>query len=190
MLQIDAMTEVINILSNGGIILYPMDTIWGIGCDASNAQAVEKIYALKDRARNKPFVLLADSLDMVEQHVHHVHPRISTLLQHHVRPLTVVYEQAKNLPPSVAAQDGSVAIRIAQAGFCQDLIRAYGKPLVATSANISNQPFPKNFGSISSDVIQGVDYVVRNNLNLDAQDTEPSVIVRLSPKGELLFLRT
>ncbi len=188
MLQIDNLTKTVHVLSLGGTILFPTDTIWGIGCDATNTEAIQKIYTLKNRPTDKPFVLLADSIEMVQEYVQHVHPRIDTLLSLHVRPLTVVYDEAKNLPPIAIADDGSVAIRIPQDDYCKNLIRSFGKPLVATSANISNEPFPKSFGTVSSAIIQGVDHVV-HNMQRDNIESEPSAIVRLSPKGELEFLR-
>ncbi len=188
MLQIDSLTAVIEVLEKGGIILFPTDTIWGIGCDATNEDAIRKIYALKQRDLSKPFILLAESMPMVKQYVQHVHPKVETLLHYHTRPLTIIYEQAINLPDIAVAQDKSVGIRIPQDAFCQELIKALGKPIVATSANISNEPFPKRFGEISSAVIQGVDHVVQH-LKRDRIEAEPSVIVRLSAKGDLIFLR-
>ena len=188
MLENDKMEDIIAVLNDGGLILYPTDTIWGIGCDATNADAVKKVYQLKRRVPTKPYVLLADSLDLVEQYVYQVHPRIDNLLQYHTRPLTVIYDKAKNLPENAIAEDGSVAIRVAMDDFCKRLISAFGKPLVATSANISDQPFPTNFGSVSSEIIQGVDYVVKWRQH-EKQIGEPSVIVKLSRKGELVFIR-
>lgn len=188
MMQIDTMTEVNVILEKGGTILFPTDTIWGIGCDACNAKAVDKVYSLKERDPSKPFILLADSVDMIKKYVKQVHPRIDTLLMHHVRPLTVIYEDAQNLPDNVIAQDGSVAFRVPQDPFCRALIESYGRPLVATSANVSGQPFPSKFGGISSQIIQGVDYVVKN-ARKEEVDNEPSVIVRLDKRGELDFIR-
>lgn len=188
MMQIDTMTEVNVILEKGGTILFPTDTIWGVGCDACNAKAVDKIYKLKQRDPSKPFILLADSVEMIKKYVKQVHPRIDTLLIHHVRPLTVIYDDAQNLPDNVIAQDGSVAFRVPQDSFCRALIQSYGRPLVATSANVSGQPFPSKFGSISSDIIQGVDYVVKN-ARKEEIDSEPSVIVRLDKRGELDFIR-
>ncbi len=188
MLQIDSLTETLSVLDRGGIILFPTDTVWSIGCDACNPKAVEKLYALKRQVQKKPFILLADSIEMVGEYVEHIHPRIDTLLSLHRRPLTVVYEQARNLPPNLVPQDGSIAFRVPQDIYCKDLIQQYKKPIVVSSANICNQPFPRSFGSVSSEVIQGVDYVVPN-LRRKNLTTEPSVIVRLSPKGELNFLR-
>ena len=175
-------------LENGGTILFPTDTIWGIGCDATNADAVEEVYRLKQRERNKPFVLLVSSIDMLKQYVEHVHPRVETLLLYHQRPLTIIYEKAKNLPPNAYHDAGSVAIRIPSDPFCLELVESFGKPLVASSANISNEPFPNHFGEISSSVIIGVDYVVKHR-QMDKNMNNPSVIAKMGESGELEFFR-
>ncbi len=188
MFENDNLKDIAAILKTGGLILYPTDTIWGIGCDATNADAVNRVYELKQRDKSKSFVLLANSLEMVKKYVVDLHPRIDTLLHFHVRPLTVVYDQARNLPNNVTAADGSIAIRIVQDSFCQKLIAKLGRPLVSTSANISNEPFPTHFGSISSAVIRGVDYVVKYRQH-ERPDTQPSVVVRFDKDGELIFLR-
>jgi len=184
----DNIGQITSTLSNGGIILYPTDTIWGIGCDATNPVAVERVFKLKNRPPAKSFVLLVDSIEMLKEYVNHVHPRVDTLLHYHVRPLTVIYDQARNLPQNVIANDGSVGIRIVQDVFCRELIRSFGKPLVATSANISNEPSPTCFGNVSSEVIQGVDYVARHRQN-DTSQGEPSVIIKVDNEGEIEFLR-
>lgn len=184
------LSETVKTLVHGGLILYPTDTIWGIGCDATNEAAVRKVYELKKRDFNKSFVILAASIDMIKQYVEHLHPRLETLLTYHRRPLTVVYDKAKNLPPNVTAPDGSIAIRIPHDGLCRQLINDFGKPLVATSANISSEPFPGHFGEISSEVIQGVDHVVKYQQH-NKQAGTPSVIVKLGDpiKGDIIFLR-
>lgn len=181
---------IIATLEKGGTILYPTDTIWGLGCDATNALAVEKIFDLKKRDRSKPFVLLVSSIEMLKQYVEHVHPRVETLLLFHKKPLTFIYNQAMNLPEISFDRGGSVAIRIPHDDFCKKLIDRYGKPLVATSANISEEPFPKYFGEISSAVIQEVDYVVKYR-QADRTMGAPSVIAKLNDplKAELVFLR-
>ena len=184
----DRLEDILAVLEAGGLILYPTDTIWGVGCDATNEKAVEKVYELKKRDRSKPCVLLVDSLEMVKQYTKSIHPRVENLLAYHVRPLTVVYPEAKNLPQIAYDRSGSVAIRIALSGFCQKIIRAFGKPLISTSANISGEPFPSHFGEISSAIIQGVDYVVKTHQH-DKVQGEPSVIVRVDDNGELEFLR-
>lgn len=175
-------------LLNGGLILYPTDTIWGIGCDATNAKSVDQVYDLKRRDRSKPLIILVDSIAMLRNYVAHLHPRLETLLIYHVRPLTVVYEHAINLPANLVGKDGSIAIRIVQDPYCKALISAFGRPLVSTSANISNEPFPSNFGSVSSEIIQGVDYVVKHRQH-EKVNGKPSVMVKLSDKEELIFLR-
>ena len=185
----DHFENIANILAEDGILLYPTDTIWGLGCDATNPVAIERVYNLKKRDRSKPFVLLVDSIEMLKEYVVNIHPRLETLMLYHKRPMTVIYDQAKNLPENAVGPGGSVAIRVAHDPFCQHLIRTVGKPLVATSANISNEPFPTIFGEISSDVIQGVDYVARHRRN-DKTPKEPSVIVKYDGKGELVFLRS
>ncbi len=175
-------------LETGGTILLPTDTIWGIGCDATNAAAIDKIRQLTQRPADQPFVLLAASLEMVKDYVHHIHPRVETLLLFHERPLTVIYESGKDLPANACADDGSVAIRIPRDPFCKKLIKAFGKPIIATSARIASEPWPAHFGEISSAVIVGVDYVVKHR-TMDKDMSEPSVIARLDENEELVFLR-
>jgi L-threonylcarbamoyladenylate synthase len=184
------LNPIINILEQGGAILYPTDTIWGLGCDATNPQAVEKIFDLKERDRGNPFVLLVSSITMLRDYVEHIHPRIETLLIYHKQPLTFIYDQAKNLPAISHGENGSVAIRIPQDDFCKRLIENFGKPLVATSANIEKEPLPRYFGEISSAVIQKVDYVVKHR-QTDRTLGAPSVIAKLNDpdKAELVFLR-
>lgn len=186
----DKFDPIISTLENGGTILYPTDTVWGIGCDAENAEAVEKIYELKQSDRSKPFVLLVSSVEMLKKYVRHVHPRIETLLIYHTQPLTMIYDEASNLPEICTGQGGSVAIRIPNDPFCKELIEKFGHPLVAASANISNDPFPAHFGEISSAVICGVDHVVKYR-QTDKMMKSPSVIAKLSDpvKAELVFLR-
>ena len=188
MFEQDDIHELLRILNNGGLILYPTDTIWGIGCDATNEAAVERISQLKQRPPEKGYVILADTINMVRDHVEHLHPRLETLLMHHTRPLTIVYEKAKNLSTNALAPDGSVAMRIPQDRFCKDLIHYLGKPLISTSANVSGEPFPAFFGEVSSDVIENVDYIVRYRRD-DKQFQDPSVIARLGENEELEILR-
>lgn len=181
-------TYLVEGILNGDIFLFPTDTIWGIGCDATNPTAVQRIYNLKKRVPDKPYVLLVSSIEMIKDFVEQVNPRIETLLMHHTRPLSVVYPKAINLPPISVAKDGSVAIRVVKDKFCQQLINAVGRPLVATSANISNQPFPGNFGEISSEILSGVDQVVK--LRQDEKTiNNPSVMIKLDKQGEVVFLR-
>lgn len=179
---------ILPILKNGGSILYPTDTIWGIGCDACNVEAVEQIFQLKQRDKEKGFVLLVDSNKMLHKYVAQVHPKIQNLLDYHTRPVTVIYEQAKNLPQEVVSNDGSIAIRIVQDQFCKDLIKSFGRPIVSTSANISNEPSPTHFEEVTLPIKEGVDYIVTHRQD-EIKEAQPSVIVKLSKKNELNFIR-
>lgn len=184
----DDISEIAATLSRGGLILYPTDTIWGIGCDATNEAAIERVSALKQRSPEKGYVLLVSSIAMLKQYAKHINPRVETLLAHHTRPLTVVYPHVQGLPAAALAPDGSAAIRVAQDEFCQKLIEKLGRPIISTSANVSGQPFPAHFGEVTSDVISGVDYVVKYRQE-DKTPREPSVIAIADEEGELSFLR-
>lgn len=176
-------------LAAGNTILYPTDTIWGLGCDATNAAAVERIYEIKNRPKDKPFILLVDGIDMLHEYVDNIHPRLETLLFYHERPLTVIYDTPKNLPDIAMGPDKTVGIRVTQDLFCKTIIEQLGKPIVATSANKSDRPFPRNFGSIDIEVIKESDYVVKYKQD-DQSESAESVIVKVSDKAELVFLRT
>jgi len=175
-------------LRNDGTILYPTDTIWGIGCDATNELALERIFNLKKRPRDKPFVLLARDIEMIEKYVVQIPPKIDQILFYNKRPMTVIYPGAKNLPNIAIHSTGSIAFRIPHDPFCQALLEKFDRPLAATSANIANKPFPKNYGEISSKVLANVDYIVPYR-QVEKENGKPSVMVRLSDKGELVFLR-
>lgn len=185
----DDISEIVRLLEGGGIICYPTDTIWGIGCDATNEAAIARISALKGRTPEKGYVLLVSSIEMLKKYVPKIHPRLETLLAYHQRPLTIVYERnIVGLPAAVKAPDGSVAIRVAQDEFCQELISTLGKPLVSTSANKSGESFPATFGGISSEILGGVDYVVKYRQD-DKEPGEPSSIAKLDRHQELEFIR-
>ncbi len=180
--------QIVKTLHQGGTILYPTDTIWGLGCDGTNAMAIKKVFDLKNRPKSKPFILLVSGIDMLHKYVQKVHPRLETLLAYHQRPLTVIYENPQHLPSIAIGPDHTVAIRIVHDPFCNELITKFGKPIVATSANRNGEPFPKTFGEISFDIMQHVDYIA-NHRRDDTSAQDPSVIVRLSEKSELIFLR-
>ncbi len=188
MVQNYNLEPVISTLENGGLILYPTDTLWAIGCDATNQTALDKVYQLKKQPCSEPLVLLAPSIEHLKFYVKNIHPRVETLLLFHTRPLTVIYEQCKNLPENACAPDGSVAIRIPHDEFCKSLLEEFGKPIVATTAHVIGTPSPKHFGEISSDIIMGVDHVVKYR-TLDKDMGEPSVLARLNHEEELEFLR-
>ena len=188
MIDIDYFNKCLDVLKNGGTILFPTDTIWGIGCDATNTNAVDKIYDLKRRDKSKPMIVLASDITMIKNYVTQVHPKLETLLQYHTRPLTVIYNHKAGLPNNVVSKENTIGIRIPQDNFCKELIASYGKPIVATSANISNEPFPKKFSDIKSTLIQKVDFTIPYRQH-DDQFLPPSSIVRLSNNEELEFLR-
>lgn len=178
-----------NILKAGKVILYPTDTIWGLGCDAQNEEAIDRIYDLKSRPKEQHFLLLVSSLEMLQKYVHPVPPKASNLIQYHERPLTIIYDHAQNLPKSLLAEDGSIGIRVTQDPFCKAFIDAFGAAVVSTSANISGQDYPKCFNDISSDLKETVDYVAQYKLDQEPQEASPSTIVRLDERNDLIFIR-
>lgn len=177
------------ILHTGGTLLYPADTIWGIGCDATNPDAVEKIYRLKKRAENKSLIILLDDSGKLRNFMEQVPELAYDLISYAEKPLTIVYPGARNLAGNIPAEDGSVAIRVVKPGcFCHDLVHAYGKPIVSTSANISGTPNPLSFREISKEILSGVDYVVREQTGNNGE-IKASTIIRLKLNGEFIILR-
>ena len=183
-----AIEHAVNVLAEGGVLLYPADTIWGIGCDASNVDAVNRIYDIKGRSSIKPFIVLVPDIEQLFQVAATVHPRIDTLLFYHERPLTVIYPSATHAYSYLAAKDGSIAVRVVKSGFCHELLTAFGKPLVSTSANLTGEPSPTKFGSVSSYIIDKVDYALPAFTEKDMTGI-PSVIARYDKNGDLEFLR-
>jgi L-threonylcarbamoyladenylate synthase len=184
----DEVAKAFKILQEGGIILYPTDTIWGIGCDATNTEAVQKIYRLKQRDEAKSMIILLDTENKLESYVRDVNPLAYDLIEYAENPLTLVMPGAKNVSPALIAADGSIGIRVTSNDFCKQLIQRLRKPLVSTSANISGKPSPQYFSQIDQEVIDGVDYVV----DIDQHSKEiknPSTIMKLSPDGTFEFLR-
>jgi len=174
-------------LTKGGIILYPTDTIWGIGCDAFELEAVEKIYKIKNRPREMPFVLLVSSIVMLKRYVN-IHPRLETLLVYHKKPLTLIYDEVYGLPESILSEDGTIGIRVTHDPFCQDVINRLDAPIVSTSANVSGEKFPKFYDEVSSEIIDLMDYSVKYRRD-DREEKIPSVIAEFNKKGELIFIR-
>jgi L-threonylcarbamoyladenylate synthase len=177
----------IEVLRQGGLILYPTDTIWGIGCDATNAQAVQKVYALKQRPDEKALItLVAEEKDILR---YVAAPDLQTFdyLQKTSKPTTVIYDGAIGLADNLIASDGSIAIRICQESFCRHLIKRYRKPIVSTSANVSGQPAPKVFKDIDSSIINGVDYVVKYRQD-DVREALPSSLIKWN-NGNIMVIR-
>lgn len=171
----------------GGLILYPTDTIWGVGCDATNAEAVQKIITLKQRPEYKSFVVLVASEKEILKHVAAVDLAIFEYLQNILKPTTVIYENALGLAENVVAPDGSAAIRICKDEFCANLLKRFKKPLVSTSANISHAPAPQAFQEIEEGIKYGVDYIVHHRQN-DAMIAAASQIIRWQ-KGAPVIIR-
>ena len=151
----------VNKLINSEILLYPTDTVWGIGCDATNKIAVDKIYKLKKREESKSLIILVDSFEMLLNYVDEVPNEINKFLKNTTKPTTVIYNNPKNLPNSLIAKDNTIAIRIVNKGFAHKLIKQFGKPIVSTSANISGKKTPLNFEDISNEIKNKVDFVVK-----------------------------
>jgi len=176
------------VLRQGGLILYPTDTVWGIGCDATNEEAVRKVYALKQRKDSKAMLVLVDNAVKVDFYVKDVPPVAWDLLEVATNPLTIIYSNARNLAPNLLAEDGSVGIRVTAEEFSQQLCFRFRKAIVSTSANISGEPSPRNFDEISELVKQGVDYVV-NYRQKDKSKHKPSSIIKLDEKGTIEIIR-
>lgn len=176
------------VLQSGGIILYPTDTIWGIGCDATNEAAVQRIYELKQRADNKAMLVLIDNPVKLETYVSEVPEIAWELINVADKPLTIIYSQAKNLAPNLLADDGSVGIRVTSEEFSRRLCERYRKPLVSTSANISGELSPANFGEVSPVIRAGVDYIVGYRQE-DKSKAQPSGIIKLGKGGLIQVIR-
>ncbi len=178
----------LEVLKNKGIILYPTDTIWGIGCDATCAEAVNKILDLKKRSQEKNFILLLDHESKLQSYVKHVPDQAWELIEYSEKPLTIIYDEAKNLPPEVIAKDGSIAIRITRDEFCKNLVSALRKPVISTSANLSGKTPPSSFSEVENEIIDGVDYVV-NWRQEENKKIQPSTILRIRQGGQIEFIR-
>lgn len=178
----------IEALSRGGIILYPTDTVWGLGCDATDEQAVEKIFNIKKRSGYKSLIVLVSEITMLPKYVKEISPIAIQLSEFSEKPLTIVYENGTNLAKNVLAADGSVAIRVVRDEFCQQLIRKFGKPIVSTSANISGDPVPVHFKNINPGIIKSVDYIVKLRQK-EIAGTAVSSIIKINSKGEFEIIR-
>lgn len=178
----------LEVLRKGGLILYPTDTIWGIGCDATNEEAVKRVYELKRRADNRAMLLLLDNVNQLDHYVVDVPEMAYELLDVAVKPLTIIYDGAYNVAKNLLAEDDSVGIRISHERFSQNLCSRFRKPIVSTSANISGQPSPKTFAEISEEIIKGVDYVVKYRRD-DKTPHQASNIIKLSSDGTFKIIR-
>ncbi len=178
----------IHALQKGELILYPTDTVWGIGCDATNEAAVAKVFALKQRIDTKAMIILVEEEQSILNYVQDAQLQVFDYIKGIHKPTTVIYQKAKNLAKNLIAADESIAIRITKDPFCKTIIKQLGQPLVSTSANISGYPTPLCFQDISLDIIEGVDYVVKHRQE-DTELQQPSSIVKWNENGELIIIR-
>lgn len=184
----DDIKKACDVLKEGGLILYPTDTIWGIGCDATNAEAVKRIYALKQRDDNKSMLLLMDNPAKLHTYLKDVPDIAWDLIELTDKPLTIIYDGAKNLAANLIAEDGSIGIRITSELFSMRLCRQFRKPIVSTSANISGDPSPANFSQIGQAIKDGVDYIVTYRQK-EQRRAQPSGIVQLGKEGSIKIIR-
>jgi L-threonylcarbamoyladenylate synthase len=180
--------QCLKVLRGGGLILYPTDTVWGIGCDATNEQAAQRIYRLKNRQDNNALIVLVAEERDVLQHIANPDYRIFEYLRETTKPTTVIYRNAIGLSENIIGKDGSIAIRICQDEFCRHLLKRFRKPIVSTSANISGKPAPSTFADIQTEVKIGVDYVVTYRQD-DTVPANPSFLVKWNKDGTATVLR-
>jgi len=178
----------LKVLKEGGVILYPTDTIWGLGCDATNEEAVNKIIKIKNRSEEKNFIVLLDVDSKLQSYVSEIPDVAYDLIEYAENPLTIVFSGAKNLAKNVINKDGSVGIRIVKHEFCQQLIQRFRKPITSSSANVSGFPSPARFSDIDESILEAVDYVVDWEQDLNTEK-KPSTIMKLTANGQFSFLR-
>ena len=177
----------LQVLESGGLILYPTDTVWGIGCDATNPEAVARVYTLKQRPDSKALICLVGSVRQLEQLIPEVPDVAWDIMDLSEKPVTIVYDNPQGVAPNLVAADNSLAVRIASDNFCRELLRRFRKPLVSTSANLAGQPTPDSFSGIAPDILNGVDYVVP--LQQETELRTPSSIIRLKADGQVQVIR-
>lgn len=183
-----AIKEALAVLNTGGVILYPTDTVWGLGCDATNPQAVQRIYEIKRRVDSKALIVLVDSEAKVQFYVREVPDVAWDLIELSTKPMTVIYDGARNLADNLLAEDGSVGIRVTSEAFSRELCFRFKRAIVSTSANISGMPAPASFADISEEIKSAVDYVVPVRQDEGAA-AKPSSIIKLGVGGEIRIIR-
>lgn len=175
-------------LREGGVVLFPTDTIWGLGCDATNPEAVSRIFRIKNREDSKSLIILVNGYGMLERFVTSIPDVAVNILEVADKPLTIIYPQGKHLAPGICAEDGSVGIRLCMDPFCNELITRFRKPLVSTSANISGTAFPSSFREIDEKIIRSADFVVRYRQN-ENKKNPPSSIIKVNNDGTIEIIR-
>ncbi|MBO1363283.1 threonylcarbamoyl-AMP synthase [Prevotella sp. A2931] len=188
MKQEDDIKNAVECMKKGGVILYPTDTVWGIGCDATNPEAVAKVYQIKRRDDSKALICLVDSDARLQRYVRNVPNVAWDLIDAAVKPITIILDNAVNLAPNLIAEDGSIALRITKEPFSNELCRRFQKAIVSTSANISGQPAASNYSDISEEVLKSVDYVCWSRRQEHKPHT-PSSIIKLTEHGEVTIIR-
>lgn len=183
----DEINKTLEILKKGGIILYPTDTVWGIGCDASHPDAIQRIYELKKRSDSKAMICLVSDFKQLNQFVEDVPEVAYDILKYADKPTTIIYDDPIRIAENLIAEDNTLAIRVTKDEFCKKLLRKFRRPIVSTSANISGEKTPSEFKEISSEILQGVDYVV--NLHRQKKSSKPSAIIKLSKDGAVKVIR-
>jgi L-threonylcarbamoyladenylate synthase len=178
----------LKMLREGGTILYPTDTIWGLGCDATNQEAVEKIFKIKKRRESKSLIILVNGFTMLERYVKNIPEVAGEILDASDKPLTIIYPEGKNLAPGVCNEDRSVGIRVCQDDFCNELITRFRKPVISTSANFSDAPSPSLFSEIVDEIIRSADYVVKYR-QTDTNKNTPSSIIKVEDNGVIKIIR-
>lgn len=184
----DDIRKAVEVMRKGGVILYPTDTVWGIGCDATNAEAVARIYKIKQRDDSKAMICLVDSDARIQRYVRNVPEVAWDLMEYATKPTTVILDGAANLAPNLVAEDGSIAVRITREDFSKTLCYRMQKPIVSTSANISGEPTAQNYRDISEEIINAVDYVCFARRQEHEPHT-PSSIIKLGADGEVRIIR-
>ena len=184
----DDIKNAFEVLKSGGVILYPTDTIWGIGCDATNKEAVQRIYQIKKREDSKSMLVLMENPALLDRYVNEIPEVAWDLVEISTTPLTVIYPGAKNLAENLIAKDGSIGIRFTKEKFTAQLLQRFRRPLVSTSANISGEKSPASFDEISEEIKKAVDYIVEYRQD-DTTPAQPSSIIKLGPGGRIDIIR-
>jgi len=183
----DEIFKSLEVIKTGGLICYPTDTIWGIGCDATNSEAIDKIYALKQRDESKALICLVSDMKMLNRYVEDVPEAAYDIIKFSNKPTTIIYDNPIRVATNLIGQDNTLAIRVTKDPFCQQLIRKMNRPLVSTSANVSGTDSPSKFKEIAPAILEGVDYVV--NLHREKKNTTPSTIIQLKNDGSVKVIR-
>ncbi len=185
---IDEVKKAVEVMRAGGIILYPTDTVWGIGCDATNPEAVKKVYEIKRRDDSKALISLVDSDVRLQRYVRNVADVTWNMIELSEKPLTIIFDNVTGLAPNLIAEDGSAGIRITKEEFSRELCFRLQKPIVSTSANISGEPTPRTFAEISDEIKEAVDYVVKYNRQCKEKH-KPSSIIKMQANGQFIIIR-